>query len=405
MTGHRQARIPQLRNPSLLSGKAVRLATGRVRPRGVAKNSWAIIVNLPGNKQKWYSFHGNAKDAEKELQRYIVEHERGVVSDGNMTISAFLDFWISSLEGTDIAVSTLRRYRGVCEMNIKPVLGKVKLSKLTSMQIENAIKHWREMPRQDHKTKSESLSPRTVHHIFNTLRTALGYAIRPAKLISENPCIFVKAPRKPKSDVRAINETDVRILLDGLADTQLHVASLLMVATGMRLGEVMGLHKSDVDLDTRQIRVHRSLTILDDGGTALKSPKNGRSRVVAIPDFAIEPLRSHLERALWKSSKLVFPNPWTGQPWHPPRFSSAFYRAVRSRKLPAVSPHGLRHSYATLQLRAGTPLKVVSDALGHSTLALTADTYTDVFPDSQHDAAGRLNALLGRGGKLAETLP
>ena len=61
------------------------------------------------------------------------------------------------------------------------------------------------------------------------------------------------------------------------------------------------------------------------------APKNGRSRVVAIPDFAIEPLRNHLERALWKSSKLALTNPWTGQPWHPPRFSSAFDRAVRSR--------------------------------------------------------------------------
>ena len=107
-------------------------------------------------------------------------------------------------------------------MNIKPVLGKVKLSKLTSMQIENAIKHWREIPRQDHETKSKSLLPRTDHHIFNTLHFALGYGIRPAKLISENPCIFVKAPRKPKSDVRAINETNVRVLLNGLADTQLH---------------------------------------------------------------------------------------------------------------------------------------------------------------------------------------
>lgn len=100
VTGHRQARIPQLRNPPLLSSKAVRLATGRVRNRGVAKNSWAIIVNLPGDKQKWFSFHGDAKAAEKELQIYIVEHDRGVVSDGNMTISASLDLFRRSRDRT-----------------------------------------------------------------------------------------------------------------------------------------------------------------------------------------------------------------------------------------------------------------------------------------------------------------
>jgi len=371
---------------------------GIKRKRGKSEDAWALIVYLPAKKQKWYSFRGSEKLAERELQKRIQEHERGVEGDGNMTVSGFLDFWIESLEGTDIAVSTLRRYRGVCGKNIKPVLGDVRLAKLSSMQVARAVKAWRTMPRQDTKTKRKTLSGRTVHHIYNTLRVALNYAVRPAKLMAVNPCDDLKPPSKPKADVRALNETEVWQLLDGLRKdrSELYAPSLLMIATGMRLGECMALHKTDLNFETRQIRVRRSLTVLDDGSTELKMPKNGKARDVALPELAIEPLREHLENALWKNTKYVFPNPWTGQPWHPPRFSTRFYKQIRRRKLPTVSPHGLRHSYATLQLRAGTPLKVVSDALGHSTLALTADLYTEVFADSQHDAEARLDTLLAR---------
>ena len=95
----------------------------------------------------------------------------------------------------------------------------------------------------------------------------------------------------------------------------------------------------------------------------------------------------------FNSVGFVFPGPG-GTPWLPDAFSSAFYYGVRARKLPIVSVHGLRHTYATLGLRAGTSIKVVSQALGHSTISITGDVYTHVLRDQLDEAASALGSRL-----------
>ncbi|HEY2475833.1 MAG TPA: tyrosine-type recombinase/integrase [Candidatus Cybelea sp.] len=94
--------------------------------------------------------------------------------------------------------------------------------------------------------------------------------------------------------------------------------------------------------------------------------------------------------------RLVFSNPRTGEPWKPDTFSNEFLRAVKASGLPKVSFHGLCHSYASILLRPGTPLKVVSEMLGHTTTAITADLYTHVLGDLKADAADRLYAIFQR---------
>jgi integrase len=97
-------------------------------------------------------------------------------------------------------------------------------------------------------------------------------------------------------------------------------------------------------------------------------------------------------RDIWADNDLVFP--WLdGTPWHPKRFSAAFFRRMKQLGV-NVSFHGLRHSYASILLRAGTPLKVASEALGHSSVAITADLYTHVLGELQREAADRLGQCL-----------
>jgi integrase len=111
---------------------------------------------------------------------------------------------------------------------------------------------------------------------------------------------------------------------------------------------------------------------------------------------AIAALRDHqgrqlLERAAmggeWGNElDLVFTRE-DGSPIHPQSFSEAFERHVKAAKLPALSLHGLRHTHATLALRAGVHPKVVSERLGHASVAFTLDVYTDSLPDMQETAA------------------
>ena len=134
-----------------------------------------------------------------------------------------------------------------------------------------------------------------------------------------------------------------------------------------------------------------------------KAPKTEkRRREVAPTAGAIAVLRSqHAQQSELRlhlsgpfgDERLVFPDPRTGEPWKPDTFSNEFLRAVKASRLPKVSFHGLRHSYASISLRAGTPLKVVSEMLGHTTAAITADLYTHVLGDLKAQAADRLDAI------------
>jgi Phage integrase family len=105
------------------------------------------------------------------------------------------------------------------------------------------------------------------------------------------------------------------------------------------------------------------------------------------------PVEPSICRGNFGDPRLVFPNPRAGEPWLPDSFSNEFLGAVAASKLPKVTFRGLRHSYASISLRAGTPLKVVSEALGHTTTAITADLYTHVLGELQAEAAQRLDAI------------
>jgi integrase len=146
-----------------------------------------------------------------------------------------------------------------------------------------------------------------------------------------------------------------------------------------------------------------------DRAVAFKEPKTEKSqRAVALTAGAIELLRSqHAKQSKLRvnlggpfgDEQLVFPNPRTGEPWKPDTFSNEFLRAVQTSGLPKVSFHGLRHSYASISLRAGTPLKVVSKMLGHTTTAITADLYTHVLGDLEAQAADRFDDILEKAEK------
>jgi integrase len=174
--------------------------------------------------------------------------------------------------------------------------------------------------------------------------------------------------------------------------------------TGLRRGELLALGWRDVDFDQRVVNVRRSLEQLKGGECAFKDTKTKKSRrQVPLNDEAIDVLTAH--RAGQNAIKLrlpghnpeglIFCDPATGLPWGPDRFSRVFSRQMRRLKI-NVTFHGLRHTFATMLLRAGVSMKVVSDMLGHETIAITADIYTHVPEAMQHEAVGRLGFAAGK---------
>ena len=367
---------------------------GTLRKRG--DRYWIIVVELPRlngrRRQSRSAFKGTKREAQRELTRLqALALEPTYADSGRMTVALLLQRWLDSSER---ALSTQRRYKGVISHNINPVLGSKLIAKLSPLDVEDAIKSWQTMPRKDRKRGHAGLmSGRTIHHIFSTLRSACNYGVR-TRLMSSNPCAYVTPPKKPKSTVKAGSADQAILLWEGLAETSLATPTLLTLCSGVRRGELLAIHNEDVDLERRTLLVRRSLTFDDYRVPVLKETKSDRWRTINIPSFAVPWIKAHMKENIWKTSPFLVPNPENGEAWMPDVFSSAYYYRVRALRLPAISVQGLRHSFATVLLRAKVPLKVVSEILGHATVALTGDTYSHVLDEMREDAAAEYDAVM-----------
>jgi integrase len=193
-------------------------------------------------------------------------------------------------------------------------------------------------------------------------------------------------------------------------DDELHVGWLLLSMTGMRRGEVLALRWSDVDFDGGTLSVRRSAVLVKNKGAGelivVGTPKSGKARVVDVDPQTLAALRAYrLERAglslaLVRDSALVLSR-LDGEPLHPERFSRTFRGRVRDAgkalaagAVPDIRLHDMRHTHATLLLAAGTPVKVVSERLGHASAVITLGVYAHVTPGMQREAAAKLANLV-----------
>jgi len=398
---------------------------GHLRKRG--PGAWALIVELGRDaegkrRQKWHTFHGNKKDAEAELTRLLHELNTGMYAEPDkMLVRDYLDRWLKDYAKPNVAPRTYERYQELVEGNLVPAIGHLPLTKLRPLHIQamevEALANGRKVrgakktkdkaPVSEHDKTDEKqervkpgLSARTVLHMHRVLRSALQQAVR-WQLLSRNPCDAVKPPRPERTEVKALDEKQTAQLLQATVGARLYIPVLVAVTTGMRRGEILGLQWQDVDLEASTLRVRQTLGLLKSGPT-YAAPKSEKScRVVSLPTITSEALKEHRRAQaarrlalgpVWHDHDLVCPGE-DGRPWHPGTFSHLFQHFAR-RVGVDVTFHGLRHTHATQLLRAGVHVKIVSERLGHSTIALTLDTYSHVLPGMQEDAAARVDAAL-----------
>lgn len=334
------------------------------------------------------------------------------VKDPPMTLDAFLDRWLKAC-ATTMSAGALATCEKHTRLWIRPSLGQVLLCDLerSPALIEQAQAEWLTQSRKD--GRKGVVTPGFVKSLRSTLNTVLNRA-KKLRLIVANPCEFVDPPRCERNEMRALSPEQVQQYLAAFDRTDVGAAIATAIGSGCRRGELLALRWSDVDLDQGTLRVARSLervTIRTAKRARyelrFKEPKTRRSRrTVALPPFAIERLRHHrLEQAERFFSAGRRPDGETllferdGLPWNPNTFGLTFARLARDAKLPRVRLHDLRHSFASLLLAGGADLKTVSTALGHSTIAVTADTYAHVSPAMLHDAANLLDRVVASGRK------
>lgn len=367
---------------------------GHVRKHGAG---WSIVYELPRDadgkrKQKWLSGFPTKKEAERRLIEILRQADSGVYVDpGNLDVAGLMDQWLKHMEG-QVSRKTLDGYNGLVSAYIVPGLGAIKLAKLRPLHVDRFLKELRSV------RTGKPLAGKTRLHIYRVLSEALKRGVR-WQLIERNPCEDVDAPRKNKPQIETLDAEQLQTVLEASRGGDWETAVLILATTGMRRGEVLALRWSDIDLDAAALFVRRTLEDVN-GKVAFKEPKTDRSRrKVALAEVTVNALRTWRQRqaefcmatGLRPTDDLVF-HRVDGTPMLPSSLTQYFSRLTARLGLD-VHLHALRHTHATQLLRAGVNVKVVSERLGHSSVAFTMDTYADVLDDMQDAAADAIDAL------------
>ena len=390
---------------------------GSIEKRG--KNSYRLTVSegfdLNGKPMiHRKTVHGNKKDAEVELAKFVTEVQNGLIIDGkSLKFSEFTEIWKRDYGSKELAPSTYKRYCRMLETRLLPYFGHFYINKIKPTDImkfydllEKDTQLVRKKGNNGSKTK-KPLSGKTILEHHRLLRAMLHKAVY-WQLIVANPAERVQPPKARKPKRKSYDDEQTKILLENLEllpseDTKYKVAIILTVFTGVRLGELMGLEWTDVDFKNGIISINRSSQYLSDMGVFTKVPKTESSiREIAIPEFIISLLE---EYKLWyEEQKAIYDELWMnsdrlfvqadGKPMHPSTISKWFVKYVGQIGLPVINFHGLRHTNASLLVAQNIDIAVVSARLGHAQISTTLDFYVHPLLSHNRKAGYALENLL-----------
>lgn len=364
---------------------------GGIRQR--TDGRWEATMSLGGGKRK--SWYGRTRaEVRDKLTAALRDRERGILpsSDERQTVAQYLASWLDTI-APSLSSGTVRRSRDDVRLHILPALGHVRLTQLTPQHVQALYA----------AKLTTGLSTTTVRHLHGTLHKALADALR-LGLVARNVTEAVTPPRRRSVEMHPLTGEETRAFLEAVRRDRLSALYALAVLTGMRQGELLGLHWSAVDLDAGTLQVTANLQWdRDEAKFDVHAPKTRRSRRrIALSAELVTVLREHRRRQheerllvgpAWHKDDLIFCTQ-TGKPLFARNVTRSFHAHLRRAGLPAIRFHDLRHTCATLLLRSGVNVKVVSEMLGHASTSLTLDVYAHVTPDMQQAAAAVMGKLV-----------
>lgn len=365
--------------------------------------TWAFRVDLPrradGRRHELLrGGFGSREEAERALASASARIKVGGRVDDRETVGAYLDAWLVGRRR--IREGTYRSYEGHIRNYLTPALGAERLERLNATQIGLLYA----------RMSQEEVSPATIARVHATLRKALNDAVR-AQRLPFNPATHVELPAQPAHEVRPWEAAELGRFLDATERDRLGSLYEVLAMTGIRRGEALGLRWQDVDLDKGVLRIRQQL--VDSGragvGPSFGPPKtrSGEGRIVDLDTRTAAVLMAHdfaqqAEREKWAEAyvdrDLVFCRE-DGQPLRPEYATRHMQDIARTAGLRPIRLHDLRHGAASLMLAAGVPIAVVSKRLGHSSINITADTYSHLLDGVGRSAAEAAAGLVPRGSR------
>lgn len=313
----------------------------------------------------------------------------------SITLGDWLDFCMEVYMKNTLKQSTRMSYETYAKRHFKPALGQLRLIDITPQLLQKFY---------NYKMETENLSPKTINNLNLYLHKVLEQAVKEGIILS-NPASALNLPHSRRPDIEILTRDEQAMLVRASYNDRYGVFIRLVLVTGLRLGELLGLMWEDIDFRKSMLHIRRTLNRLqipdlpdDNKGPktqiVIQEPKSANS-VRSIPLLpaviqdilrwkAVQASDRSAAGAAYNETGLIVTNPLGGYV-EPRTFADYYHRMLNKAGLRHFTFHALRHTFASRAMEQGMDEKTLSILLGHYSVAFTMDTYTHVLDDHKWD--------------------
>ncbi len=365
--------------------------TGQIICRG--SSTWLVRIYIGRDPEtRWRKYigkfiHGGLRSAQAHLNRMLAERDLGRnIRSCRQTVGQYLDHRLDICAKPRLRAKSFRDYSSLRARYVRPHLGSRSFGELSPAEIQKLYS----------ELLNRKLSARTVCYTHAVLFSAFRQAVR-WKLLLTNPAEDVYLPRQPRRRFTVFDVGQAKQFIAAISGHQYEALFALALTTGMRPSEYLALTWTDFNFEHGTVSVSKTLEWRAKGWCFEDTKRERSRRMIKLQNWV-----SALVRKLGEASKpaerrpgdLVFTSK-LGGPIHESKFVGRHFKPLlRSAALPNVRLYDLRHTAATLALSAGVSPKIVSEQLGHASVAFTLEVYSHVLPHMQDTAAIKVEALL-----------
>lgn len=362
---------------------------------GIAKNgkkkykiTIELGVDILGKRQRiTRTFIGTlaevkVKDAELTKKYY---HKGETANVKELTFEQYSKVFIKKHCEGNIGLVTINNYKRLLK-NILPLLGNYKLSKITPAMLDNMYQKLRK------GQKGKTLSYNSMYDYYKLINAMYNQALK-WEFIDKNPNLKAHKPKKELIERKFYNLEQVNELISCLNNECIKYKALIMLAldSGARRGEISALRWSDLNFETRTLKIDNSLKVIKGVVDEKKAKTNSSNRVIFLSEETISVMKEYKEwqdnyikelGSKWKGTDRIF-TAENGEHMNPSTCYKVFTKITKKYGLEHIRFHDIRHTSASLMISQGVSLKAVSERLGHASINITSDIYTHTFENDK----------------------
>lgn len=347
------------------------------------------------------------KQIEKELNRQAVLFEQqckqGLVADSKFTFEKYSQYVIELKERNGIKLSTIERYRLLLQ-RINPMIGHMKIAEVRPQHLNKLYAELGDL--NVNKRNGRGLSNKTILEHHRIISTIFSQAEK-EMLVPYNPASKATPPKVERKEANYFQTDVIKSILSCLESEPLKWKLLvhMLLITGARRGEILGLKWANVDWDERCIHICNNLLYSPSKGIYLTTPKTKKSRrPIKLPAETMELLKEYndwyLQEKLslgtyWQDEDFIFVQ-YNGAPMHPDSVTDYLKKFSEKYGLPHINPHAFRHTAASLLIFSGVDIVSISDRLGHALPSTSANLYGHLIREADEQSAEKLANIVLR---------